>query len=46
MCPGCGMVMEKTQMISYKVDGETQYYCSEMCKENYLSKKTNKNNYE
>ena len=39
ICPGCGMVMEKSQMVSYKVDGVTQYYCSEMCKETHLDKK-------
>ena len=39
ICPGCSMEMDKAQMISSEVDGETHYYCSEMCKENHLSKK-------
>jgi len=42
VCPGCGMVMEKSQMVSYEVDGEIFYYCSEMCKEIHLSKKADK----
>ena len=42
ICPGCGMVMEKSQMASYEVDGEIYYYCSEMCKEIHLSKKADK----
>ena len=41
-CPGCGMVMQKSQMVSYEVDGEIFYYCSEMCKEIHLSKKADK----
>ena len=39
ICPGCSMEMDKAQMVSSEVDGETHYYCSEMCKENHLSKK-------
>jgi YHS domain-containing protein len=42
---GCGMEVEKSKMIAYKMDGETLYFCSEMCKENYLaSKKEEKKN--
>ena len=37
-CPGCGMAMEKSQMISHEADGETHHYCSEHCKENHLAK--------
>lgn len=38
-CAGCGMEMEKAQMVSHEIDGETHYFCSEECKENYLAKK-------
>ena len=39
MCAGgCSMEMEKSKMVAYEVDSETQYYCSEKCKENHLSK--------
>jgi YHS domain-containing protein len=39
MCAGgCSMEMDKAQMVSHEVDGETHYYCSEKCKENHLSK--------
>ena len=36
---GCGMEMDKAQMVSHEVDGETNYYCSEKCKEHHLSTK-------
>ena len=37
MCAGgCGMEMDKAQMVSHEVDGETHYYCSEKCKEHHL----------
>jgi YHS domain-containing protein len=40
MCAGgCSMEMDKSKMVAYEVDGETQYFCSEKCKENHLSKK-------
>ena len=40
MCAGgCSMEMDKAQMVSHEVDGETNYYCSEKCKENHLSQK-------
>ena len=38
-CAGCGMEMEKAQMVSHEIDGETHYFCSEKCYENYLVKK-------
>jgi len=39
MCEGgCGMEMDKAQMVTHEVDGETHYYCSEKCKENHLKK--------
>jgi hypothetical protein len=36
---GCGMEVEKAKMVSHEVDGEKHYFCSEMCKENYLASK-------
>jgi YHS domain-containing protein len=36
-CPGCGMVMAKTEMVRYEADGKTMYFCSEHCKDNYLA---------
>jgi YHS domain-containing protein len=36
---GCAMEMEKSKMISHEHEGETHYFCSEMCKENYLASK-------
>ena len=36
-CPGCDMKMEKAKMVAYEKDGETQYFCSEECKTNYLA---------
>ena len=40
MCAGgCSMEMDKAQMISHEVDGETHYYFSEKCKEHHLSTK-------
>ncbi len=36
---GCGMTVEKDKMIAHEIDGETHYFCSEMCKENYLASK-------
>ena len=38
-CAGCGMEMEKAQMVSHEIDDETHYFCSDKCKEQYLSKK-------
>jgi YHS domain-containing protein len=39
-CPGCEMKMDKAQMVAHEVEGEeTQYFCSEECKTNYLAKK-------
>ncbi len=38
-CAGCGMEMEKAQMVSHEIDGETHYFHSEECKESYLTKK-------
>ena len=34
---GCGMTVEKAKMVTHEVDGKTHYFCSEMCKENYLA---------
>ncbi len=39
VCPGCGMEMDKAEMIAYEVDGETEYFCSEECKTHYLDVK-------
>jgi YHS domain-containing protein len=40
MCAGgCSMEMEKAKMVSHEIDGETHYFCSEKCKENYMAKK-------
>lgn len=36
-CPGCGMTMEKEKMISQVVEGDTMYFCSEGCRDNYLA---------
>jgi YHS domain-containing protein len=36
---GCGMEVEKAKMVTHEVDGEKHYFCSEMCKENYLASK-------
>jgi YHS domain-containing protein len=36
---GCGMTVEKAKMVTHEVDGEKHYFCSEMCKENYLASK-------
>jgi YHS domain-containing protein len=36
---GCGMEVEKAKMVSHEMDGEKHYFCSEMCKENYLASK-------
>lgn len=36
---GCSMEMEKSEMVAHEVDGETNYYCSEKCKEHHLSMK-------
>jgi YHS domain-containing protein len=36
-CPGCGMVMAKTDMIKHEADGKTTYFCHEQCKEHYLA---------
>lgn len=36
---GCGMEMEKAKMVSHEIDGEKHYFCSDMCKENYLASK-------
>jgi YHS domain-containing protein len=38
-CPGCGMEMDKAQMVAHDVDGETEYFCSAECKTNYLAVK-------
>ena len=38
-CPGCDMKMEKAKMVAHEKDGETQYFCSEECKTNYLAEK-------
>ncbi len=37
-CAGCDMAMEKEKMIAHEHDGETQYFCSEKCKEAYMAK--------
>jgi YHS domain-containing protein len=37
-CAGCGMIHEKSEMTAYVQDGDTLYFCSDQCKENYLSK--------
>jgi YHS domain-containing protein len=37
ICPGCGMEMAKKEMIQYVTNGQTLYFCSEHCKENYLA---------
>jgi YHS domain-containing protein len=36
-CPGCNMVMAKSEMIQYTGDGKTLYFCSEQCRDNYLA---------
>ena len=36
-CPGCDMKMAKAEMVAHETDGETQYFCSEECKNNYLA---------
>ncbi len=36
-CPGCGMVMVKSDMVKYDQDGQTLYFCSEHCQKNYLA---------
>jgi YHS domain-containing protein len=36
-CPGCGMVMSKSEMIKYNQDEQTLYFCSEHCQKNYLA---------
>jgi YHS domain-containing protein len=38
-CSGCDMKMEKAKMISLEKDGKVYYFCSEECKNKYLSKK-------
>ena len=37
-CAGCGMIHQKSQMIVYVQAGDTVYFCSEQCKENYLAR--------
>ncbi len=39
VCAGCGMEMEKAQLVSHEIEGEGHYFCSDKCKEQYLSKK-------
>ncbi len=39
VCAGCGMEMEKAKMVSHEIEGEGHYFCSDKCKEQYLSKK-------
>lgn len=39
VCPGCAMEMEKSKMVAHETDGETEYFCSEECKDNYLASK-------
>jgi YHS domain-containing protein len=41
-CPGCNMKMEKSKMITHVTNGDTLYFCSEYCKENYLAKQEKK----
>ena len=36
-CQGCGMVHTKSEMTAYEIDGDTMYFCSEQCKDNYLA---------
>jgi YHS domain-containing protein len=36
-CPVCGMTMAKADMIAYEVEGETYYFCSDSCKDQYLT---------
>jgi len=39
MCDGgCAMQMDKAKMVSHTIEGKKHYFCSEMCKENYLAK--------
>jgi YHS domain-containing protein len=35
---GCGMTMEKEKMVAHEHDGETLYFCSDKCKDDYLAK--------
>jgi len=35
---GCTMQMDKAKMVSHTIEGKKHYFCSEMCKENYLTK--------
>jgi YHS domain-containing protein len=37
VCPGCGMEMQKSDMVAHETDGETEYFCSQECMENYLA---------
>ena len=37
VCPGCGMKMQKSEMVAYETDGETEYFCSQECLDNYLA---------
>jgi len=44
VCPGCGMKMEKSKMVAYEANGETQYYCSRECKDYHLSQQKKTDN--
>jgi YHS domain-containing protein len=37
ICPGCGMEMEKSEMLTYVAGGKTYYFCSEHCRQNFLA---------
>ncbi len=39
VCPGCGMEMAKAEMVAHEAEGETEYFCSEECKNHYLAEK-------
>lgn len=36
-CPGCDMVMNKSNMVMYVADGDTLHFCSEECKAHYVA---------
>jgi YHS domain-containing protein len=39
MCAACEMEMDKAQMVSHEIDGETHHFCNEDCKNHYLAQK-------
>ena len=37
VCPGCGMEMQKAEMVAHETDSGTEYFCSQECMEHYLA---------